>query len=149
MADAIGTTAGAGLGTSTVTSYIESAAGVAEGGRTGLTSVTTGLLFLVALVFSPVITTIPAFATAPALIVVGLFMISAIRKIDLAKDFTEALPAFLAFIMMPLTNSIADGIMFGILSWFVLKVVTGKYKAIHPVVYVLVVLFILKILNPV
>ena len=97
MADAVGTTAGACLGTSTVTSYIESAAGVTEGGRTGLTSVTTGLLFLVALVFSPVILSVPAFATAPALIVVGLFMISSITKIDLSSDFTEALPAFLSF----------------------------------------------------
>lgn len=149
MADAVGTTAGACLGTSTVTSYIESAAGVTEGGRTGLTALTTGALFVIALIFSPVLTTIPAFATAPALIVVGLFMISVIRKIDLATDFTEALPAFLAFIIMPLSNSIADGIMVGILSWFVLKVVSGKFKEIHPIVYVLTVLFILKIINPV
>jgi adenine/guanine/hypoxanthine permease len=149
MSDAIGTTAGACLGTSTVTSYIESAAGVTEGGRTGLTALTTGVLFIIALIFSPVLTTIPAFATAPALIVVGLFMISAILKIDLAADFTEALPAFLAFIIMPLTNSIADGIMFGILSWFILKIISGKYKQVHPIIYILVVFFILKILNPV
>ncbi len=149
MSDAIGTTAGACLGTSTVTSYIESAAGVTEGGRTGLTALTTGVLFVIALIFSPVLTTIPAFATAPALIVVGLFMISAIMKIDLSADFTEALPAFLAFIIMPLTNSIADGIMFGILSWFILKIISGKYKQVHPIIYILTVFFILKILNPV
>ncbi len=149
MADAVGTTAGACLGTSTVTSYIESASGVAEGGRTGLTSLVTGILFLVALLFSPVLTIIPAFATAPALIIVGLFMISSITKIDFSKDYTEALPAFLALIMMPLTNSIAEGIMFGIGSWFVLKVLQGKYKKIHPIIYVLVILFILKILNPI
>ncbi len=146
MADAVGTTAGAALGTSTVTSYIESAAGVAEGGRTGLTSLTTGILFLIALVFSPVLTIIPGFATAPALIIVGLFMISTVSKIDLGKDYTEALPAFLAIIVMPLTYSIADGIMFGIVSWVLLKVFAGRIKSIHPVMYVLVLLFVLKVI---
>lgn len=146
MADAVGTTAGAVLGTSTVTSYIESAAGVEEGGRTGLTSLTTALLFIVALIFSPILTIIPSFATAPALIMVGLFMMSAVTKIDLEKDFTEALPAFLALIMMPLTYSIAHGIMFGIVSWFILKICTGQIKKIHPVMYVLVVLFVLHII---
>ena len=147
MADAVGTTAGACLGTSTVTSYIESAAGVAEGGRTGLTSLTTAVLFLVALFFSPVLTIIPAFATAPALIVVGLFMMSVVTKIDFTSDFTEALPAFLAIIMMPLTYSIADGIMFGIVSWFLLKILTGKIKQIHPIVYAIVALFVVHILT--
>jgi len=147
MADAIGTAAGACLGTSTVTSYVESTAGVAEGGRTGLTSLVTGLLLLVSLIFSPILTIIPSFATAPALIVVGLFMISAITKVDFTNDFTEALPAFLAMIVMPLSYSIADGIMFGILSWFILKVVAGKFKQIHPIIYVLVVLFLLKIIS--
>lgn len=147
MADAVGTTAGAVLGTSTVTSYVESAAGVAQGGRTGLTSLTTGVLFLIALVFSPILTIIPSFATAPALIVVGLFMISVISKIDFSEDYTEALPAFLAAVIMPLTYSIANGIMFGVLSWFILKIAAGKFKQIHPVMYVLVVLFILKIVS--
>ncbi|NSW89597.1 MAG: NCS2 family permease [Firmicutes bacterium] len=145
MSDAIGTVVGASLGTSTVTSYIESSAGVAEGGRTGLTALTTGLLMIIALIFSPILTIIPSFATAPALVIVGLFMASAIVKIDFSEDFTEALPAFLAMIIMPLTYSIADGIMFGIVSWFILKIVSGRIKQIHPVVYVLVILFILKI----
>jgi AGZA family xanthine/uracil permease-like MFS transporter len=145
MADAVGTTAGAILGTSTVTSYVESASGVAEGGKTGLTSLTTSILFIIALIFSPVLTIIPGFATAPALVIVGLLMISAVTKIDFSNDFTEALPAFLAMIIMPLAYSIADGIMFGIMSWFILKLVAGKIKQIHPVVYLLVVLFILKI----
>jgi AGZA family xanthine/uracil permease-like MFS transporter len=147
MADAVGTVAGAALGTSTVTSYVESAAGVAEGGKTGLTSLTTAVLLLVSLLFSPVLTIIPSFATAPALILVGLFMVSAISKIDFTEDFTEALPAFLAMIVMPFAYSIADGIMAGIVSWFVLKVVSGKIKKIHPVVYILVLLFVLKILT--
>ncbi|HOJ09056.1 MAG TPA: NCS2 family permease [Clostridiales bacterium] len=145
MADAIGTVAGACLGTSTVTSYVESAAGVAEGGRTGLTALTTAALLIVSLIFSPILTIIPSFATAPALIIVGLFMVSAISKIDFTEDFTEALPAFLAMIVMPLSYSIADGIMAGIISWFVLKLISGNIKKIHPVIYVLVALFILKI----
>ncbi len=145
MADAVGTTAGAVLGTSTVTSYIESAAGVAEGGRTGLTSLTTGVLFLVALFFSPILTIIPGFATAPILIIVGLFMMTSITKIDFT-DYTEALPAFLAIIIMPLAYSISEGIVFGILSWVILKFVTGKAKEISPIMYVIAVLFILKIL---
>jgi len=147
MADALGTVAGATLGTSTVTSYVESAAGVAEGGRTGLTALTTAALMIISLLFSPVLTIIPSFATAPALILVGLFMVSAISKIDFTEDFTEALPAFLAMIIMPLAYSIADGIMFGIISWFILKIISGKIKEVHPVVYVLVALFILKIVT--
>jgi adenine/guanine/hypoxanthine permease len=146
MADAVGTTAGAALGTSTVTSYIESSAGIAEGGRTGLVSVTVGILFLAALVFSPVLTAIPGFATAPALIMVGLFMASSVTKIDLQNDYTEALPAFLAVIIMPLAYSIADGIMFGILSWFFLKIITGKANQLHPVIYFLSAFFILHII---
>lgn len=147
LADAVGTVAGACLGTSTVTSYVESAAGVAEGGRTGLTSLTTGILLLVSLIFAPVLTIIPSFATAPALIVVGVFMISVVSKIDFTSDFTEAFPAFMSMIVMPLAYSIADGIMFGIMSWFILKVLAGKFKQIHPVVYVLVALFVLKIVT--
>ena len=145
LTDAIGTVVGAGLGTSTVTSYVESAAGVAEGGRTGLTALTTGILLIVSLVFSPILTIIPSFATAPALVVVGLYMASVIIKIDFSEDFTEALPAFLAMIIMPFSYSIANGIMFGILAWFVLKIVSGRIKEVHPVIYVLVVLFVLKI----
>ena len=145
LADAIGTTAGAALGTSTVTSYVESAAGVAVGGRTGLTALTTGVLLILSLLFSPVLTIIPSFATAPALIIVGLFMISVVTKLDFSSDYTEALPVFFAMIVMPLAYSIADGIMFGIMSWVLLKMVTGKFKQIHPVMYVLLVLFVLKI----
>lgn len=147
MADAVGTVAGAALGTSTVTSYVESASGVAEGGRTGLTALTTAVLMLVALLFSPVLTIIPGFATAPALVIVGLFMASSIKNIDFSQDYTEALPAFLAMIVMPLSYSIADGIMAGIMTWFVLKIVSGGIKKIHPIVYVLVVLFILKVIS--
>ncbi|NLY42679.1 MAG: NCS2 family permease [Clostridiaceae bacterium] len=145
LSDAIGTVAGACLGTSTVTSYVESAAGVAEGGRTGLTSLVTGILLLVALIFSPILTIIPSFATAPALIIVGLFMMTSITQIDFS-DYTEAFPAFLTLIMMPLAYSIADGIMFGMLSWVILKLLTGKAKKIPAIMYVIALLFILKIL---
>ncbi len=145
MADAVGTTAGAILGTSTVTTYIESASGVSEGGRTGLTSLTTGILFLVALIFSPILTIIPSFATAPILVIVGFFMMEQIVKVKF-DDYTESLPAFLTIIAMPLTYSISDGLMFGIISYTVLKLTTGKYKDIHPVMYVIAILFILKYL---
>lgn len=145
LADAIGTTAGAALGTSTVTSYVESAAGVAVGGRTGLTALTTGVLLILSLLFAPILTIIPSFATAPALIIVGLFMISVITKLDFSSDYTEALPVFFTMIVMPFAYSIADGIMFGIVSWVLLKLVTRKFKQIHPVMYVLLVLFLLKI----
>ena len=145
LADAIGTTAGAILGTSTVTSYVDSAAGVAEGGKTGLTSLTTGILFIVALIFSPILTIIPSFATAPALIIVGLFMMTSITNIDFS-DFTEAFPAFLTLIVMPLAYSIADGIMFGMLSWVILKLLSGKVKKIPVIMYVIALLFIFKIL---
>ncbi len=145
LADAVGTVAGACLGTSTVTSYVESASGVAEGGRTGLTALTSGILFLVALIFAPVFIAIPSFATAPILIIVGLFMVTAIAKVDFS-DYTEALPAFLAMIVMPLSYSIADGIMFGMLSWVILKVATGKTKKVGILMYVLAALFILKII---
>lgn len=143
MADAIGTVAGACLGTSTVTTYVESASGVAEGGRTGLTSLVTAGLFALSLLFAPIFTIVPGAATAPALILVGLFMMSSVKKIDL-DDFTEAIPAFLTIIMMPLAYSIADGIVFGMVSYVVLKLLTGKGKDVSPVMYVLAVLFILK-----
>ena len=145
FADAIGTTAGAMLGTSTVTTYVESAAGVAEGGRTGLTSLTVAGLFALALFFAPVFTMIPAAATAPALILVGLFMLSPIKKIDF-EDFTEAIPAFLTIIIMPLTYSIAEGIVFGMLSYVLIKLLTGRWKQVSITMYVIAVLFIIKFL---
>ncbi len=145
MADAIGTTAGACLGTSTVTSYIESAAGVGEGGRTGLTSVATAGMFLVALFFSPIFFAIPAFATAPALIVVGLFMLKSVAKIDF-EDMSEAIPAFLTMLIMPTASSIADGMMFGFISWVALKLIGGNAKKVHAIMYVVSALFILNII---
>jgi AGZA family xanthine/uracil permease-like MFS transporter len=147
LADAIGTVAGAALGTSTVTSYVESASGVAEGGRTGLTSLTTGLLFGLALFLSPLFLLVPGAATAPALILVGLFMLAPVKDLDL-KDFTEAIPAFLTIIMMPLAYSIAEGLVFGILSYIFLKAITGKFKDISIVTWVVGGFFILKIIMP-
>lgn len=144
FADAVGTTIGAIFGTSTVTTYVESASGVAEGGRTGLTALTVAGLFLVALFFAPLFTMIPSAATAPALILVGLFMMSPIKNVDL-DDFTQAIPAFLTIIMMPLTYSIADGIIFGMLSFVLLKLLSGKVKDISAIMYLLAVLFLLKL----
>ena len=145
LADAIGTTVGACLGTSTVTTYVESASGVAEGGRTGLTSLTTGIMFALALVLSPLFGMIPGAATAPALILVGLFMMSPIKEIDL-DDFTEAIPAFLTIVMMPFAYSIAEGIVFGMVSYVVLKLLTGKKKDVSAVMFVIAALFIAKII---
>ena len=145
FADAIGTTLGAMLGTSTVTTYVESASGVAEGGRTGLTSFTTAMLFIAALFFSPMFLMVPAAATAPALILVGSFMLSPILKIDF-NDVTEAIPAFFTIIMMPLTYSIAEGIVFGMLSYVLLKAFTGKVKQVSLVMWVLSLFFLLKFL---
>ena len=147
MADAIGTTAGAVLGTSTITSFVESSAGVAEGGKTGLTALTTGILFLVALFLSPIFLAIPSFATAPALIIVGLNMASAVLKMDFSVDMADALGGYLAFLMMPLTYSIANGIMFGILTWIIVKLFTKKAKDIHPIMYVIGILFLLRIVS--
>lgn len=143
LADAIATTAGAVLGTSTTTTFVESSAGVAEGGRTGLSSVVTGLLFLLAVFLSPIFITIPSFATAPALLFVGFLMISAVTAIDF-NDFTEAVPAYLALIAMPLTYSISEGIAAGVISYVVINLVSGKAKKITPLMYVLAVLFICK-----
>ena len=143
FADSIGTTVGAMLGTSTVTTYVESASGVAEGGKTGLTSLTTGVLFLLALFFAPVFLMVPAAATAAALVLVGFFMMSPIVKINF-DDFTDAIPAFITIIIMPLTYSIAEGIVFGMLSYVLLKLLTGKAKDISWVMAVLAVLFVLK-----
>lgn len=143
LADAIATTAGAVLGTSTTTTFVESSAGVAEGGRTGLSSVVTGLLFLLAVFLSPIFITIPSFATAPALLFVGFLMISAVTAIDF-NDFTEAVPAYLALIAMPLTYSISEGIAAGVISYVVINLISGKAKKITPLMYVLAVLFVCK-----
>jgi adenine/guanine/hypoxanthine permease len=143
FADAIGTTAGAMLGTSTVTTYVESAAGVAEGGKTGLTSLSVAGMFVIALFFAPVFTMVPGAATAPALILVGFFMMSPILKINF-DDYTESIPAFLTILMMPLTYSIAEGIVFGMLAYVLLKLLTGKQKDLTVVMIILAVLFILK-----
>lgn len=145
MADAVATSVGAVLGTSTTTTYVESASGVTEGGRTGLTAVVTGLLFLLALVFSPLFLTIPSFATAPALIIVGFYMMGAVVKIDF-EDLADAVPAFLCIIAMPLAYSISEGITIGVISWTIINLVTGKAKEkkISILMYVLTLLFILK-----
>jgi AGZA family xanthine/uracil permease-like MFS transporter len=143
FADAIGTTVGACLGTSTVTTYVESAAGVAEGGRTGMTAFTTAILFLLALFVSPLFLMIPGAATAPALVLVGLFMMSPIIHIDF-EDYTEAIPAFLTIIMMPLAYSIADGIMFGMLGYVALKLLSGKSKDVNFVTIIIAIVFLIK-----
>ena len=143
MSDAIGTTVGAMLGTSTVTTYIESSAGVAEGGKTGLTSFTTAILFLVALFLSPLFLSIPGAATAPALILVGLFMMTPVVDINYS-DYTEAIPAFLTMIVMPLAYSIADGIMIGMLAWIFLKLLTLRSKEINAMTIIVGILFLLK-----
>jgi AGZA family xanthine/uracil permease-like MFS transporter len=143
LADAIATTAGACLGTSTTTTYIESAAGVADGGRTGLTALTTAALFALALPFSPIFMAIPAFATAPALIIVGFYMMGSITKVNFT-DFRVGIPAFLTVIVMPITYSISEGIAFGIISYTVINAFTGEAKKVHPLMYILSVAFILK-----
>ena len=142
MADAVGTVVGACLGTSTVTSYVESSAGVSVGGRTGLTAVTTAVMFLIAIVLAPVFTAIPSFATAPAMIFVGLLMFSAVKDLDFEADRADTLGAFIAIIFMPLTYSIANGIMFGMLSWVIVKILTGKIKDVKPVMWVSTALFV-------
>ena len=147
MADAIGTVAGSMLGTSTVTSFVESSSGVAEGGKTGLTAMTAGILFLVALFLSPIFLAIPSFATAPALVIVGFFMASSIKKMEFDGDLADAVGGYLAFLMMPLTYSIANGIMFGVLAWFIIKVCTGQLKKIHPVMYIVCALFIIRVIT--
>jgi adenine/guanine/hypoxanthine permease len=143
MADAIGTTAGAMLGTSTVTTYVESAAGVSEGGRTGMTALITALCFGIALFFSPVFLAIPAAATAPALILVGLYMLGPIRQLEF-DDFSETIPAFICIIAMPLAYSIAEGITLGVLSYVIINLIAGKFKKLSIGMYVLAILFVLK-----
>ena len=143
LADAIGTTVGAAMGTSTVTTYVESSAGVAEGGRTGLTSLTTGILFLISLFLSPIFLLIPASAITPALVIVGLFMISPVASIDWT-DYTVAIPAFITLIMMPFAYSIAEGIVFGMISYTVLKTLTGHRKDVSLLMYIISILFTLR-----
>lgn len=145
MSDAIGTTVGAVLGTSTVTTFVESASGVAVGGRTGLTALTTGLLFLLSTLFAPIFTAIPSFATAPALIMVGFLMVGTVTEIRFELDnLTEAIPAYLAIIAMPLFYSISEGISLGIISYVLLNLAAGKGKKVAPLMYVLAALFVLK-----
>ena len=143
LADAIATSAGAVLGTSTTTTFVESSAGVAEGGRTGLASIVTGLLFLVSIIFAPIFTAIPGFATAPALLFVGFLMITAVVQIDF-NDLTEAIPAYLCLLAMPLLYSISEGIAVGVISYVIINLVCGKAKKITPLMYILAVLFVLK-----
>lgn len=143
MADAVGTTVGACFGTSTITTFVESSSGIAEGGRTGLTSIVSGALFLLALFFSPIFLAIPSFATAPALVVVGFFMMQQVAKIAW-NDMLEAIPAFICIFAMPFMYSISEGIAFGVISYVVLYAAAGKAKKITPLMWVLAVLFILK-----
>lgn len=147
LSDAIGTTLGSMVGTSTVTTFVESSSGVAEGGRTGLTALATAVCFVIAAFFFPVFSIIPASATAAALVTVGLFMITTVVDIDFS-DISEAFPAFMTILMMPLTYSIAEGISFGMISYALIKLLTGKGKEVSPLVYVLSLVFILRYLLP-
>ncbi|MDD7305310.1 MAG: NCS2 family permease [Peptoniphilaceae bacterium] len=142
-ADAIGTTVGAILGTSTITTFVESASGVAEGGRTGLTALSTGVCFALASLLFPVFSIIPAAATSAALVIVGLFMLGTVTQIDFT-DITEGFPAFMTILMMPLTYSIAEGISFGMISYAAIKLLTGKGKEVSPVVYILALVFLAR-----
>lgn len=147
FADAVGTTIGALLGTSTVTTYVESASGVTEGGRTGLTSLSVAFFFFLSLFFFPIFAIIPSQATAPALVMVGLFMMSPIKDIPL-DDFSESVPAFLTIVMMPFAYSIAEGIAFGMMSYVIIKVLSGKAKDVSPLMYILALVFLMRILRP-
>ena len=143
LADAIGTTVGAVLGTSTVTCFMESSAGISEGGKTGLTAFTVGVLFVLSLFLAPLFIAIPSQATGAVLIIVGVMMASCFKEIDF-EDYTNAIPAFLTFILMPLTNSVADGIIFGIVSYTLLKLVTNKKEDINISLIVLSLIFICR-----
>ncbi len=143
MADSIATTVGAILGTSTTTTYVESAAGVAQGGRSGLTAFVVGGCFVIAMFFSPLFLSIPSAATAPALIIVGLLMVEQIKNVDF-DDFSESIPAFVCMIMMPLTYSISNGILIGMITYVLMNIICGKFKKLSPVMYILAALFILK-----
>ncbi|MDR1119902.1 MAG: NCS2 family permease [Dysgonamonadaceae bacterium] len=145
FADALGTTIGSVMGNSVVTSYVESASGVAAGGRTGLTAVSTALMFMIALFLSPIFLIVPVQATAPALIIVGLFMLSSVLNINFS-DYTESIPAYLTIIVMPFTYSIAEGIIFGILGFVFIKFLTGKVKDISIPIYLIALLFFIKII---
>jgi AGZA family xanthine/uracil permease-like MFS transporter len=147
MADAVGTTVGALCGTSTVTTYVESTTGIAEGGRTGLTAFSAAMLFILALFFSPLFLMIPSAATTSALVLVGVMMIRPIVKIDFF-DMSEALPCFVTILMMPFTASISEGIVLGMLSYVIVKVLSGKGKALSCVMYVLAAFFVLKYIAP-
>ena len=145
LSDAIGTSVGAMLGTSTTTTFVESSAGVAEGGRTGLTAVVTAVLFLISMLFAPIFIAIPSFATAPALVIVGFLMFTTIPDIKFSEEsFLEAIPAYLCIVAMPLFYSISEGISIGIISYVVLHLVCGKGKQVKPLMYILAVLFVLK-----
>ena len=144
-ADALATTVGAVLGTSTVTTFVESASGVSDGGRSGLTALTAGVLFLVALLFSPILTTIPSFATTPALVVVGLMMVENVRDIDFS-DYTEGFPAFMTILMMVVCYSISEGLVFGVISYVLLKLFGGKKNELNPVIVIIAILFFLKLI---
>ena len=143
LADAVGTTAGAVLGTSTVTTFVESASGVAEGGRTGLTAVTTAVLFALSLLLSPIFLAIPSFATAPALIIVGFYMLGNVMKINF-EDASEGIPAFICIAAMPFFYSISEGISMGIISYVIINLLSGKKDKLSIVMYILTILFILK-----
>ena len=143
MADSIATTVGALLGTSTTTTYVESAAGVAQGGRSGLTALVVGGCFVIAMFFSPLFLSIPSAATAPALIIVGLLMAEQIKNVDF-DDFSESIPAFVCMIMMPLTYSISNGILIGMITYVLMNMICGKFKKLSPAMYILAVLFVLK-----
>lgn len=145
LSDAVGTSLGALLGTSTVTTFVESSAGVAAGGRTGLTSLFTGLLFLISLLFAPLFLLVPNAATAPALIVVGIFMSSSVKSIDW-EDYSISIPAFITIASMPFTYSIAEGIVLGIISYTVINLVVGKRERLNPLLYILTIVFILRYL---
>jgi AGZA family xanthine/uracil permease-like MFS transporter len=143
MADSIATTAGALLGTSTTTTYVESAAGVAQGGRSGLTALVVGGCFVIAMFFSPLFLSIPSAATAPALIIVGLLMAEQIKNVNF-EDFSESIPAFVCMLMMPLTYSISNGILIGMITYVLMNMICGKFKKLSPAMYILAILFILK-----
>jgi len=143
MADSIATTVGALLGTSTTTTYVESAAGVAQGGRSGLTALVVGGCFVIAMFFSPLFLSIPSAATAPALIIVGLLMAEQIKNVNF-DDFSESIPAFVCMLMMPLTYSISNGILIGMITYVLMNMICGKFKKLSPAMYILAILFILK-----
>ena len=143
MADSIATTVGAMLGTSTTTTYVESAAGVAQGGRSGLTALVVGACFVIAMFFSPLFLSIPSAATAPALIIVGLLMAEQIKNVNF-DDFSESIPAFVCMLMMPLTYSISNGILIGMITYVLMNIICGKFKKLSPAMYILAILFILK-----